>query len=710
MVITDLPELEIHKIFKMKKIPTVFWFVLLFFLINSCNLDNLDFKKLSKEVSLNPTFVAPIAKANISVWDLIQSANKENKDVIQKDPSGLIKIVYIKNGLYKYNIRDFLDFPKEENFSSEDKQLGVISPGDISVSSYITLSELASSLGGGLDIIKPFDGMSINFPSYSFNGVAQFNMDQITDYTWITLSTGSIMGITLENKLKVPVTITGNLYDLDYNRIITEFTFANIKPNGTSEITSVPLTGTPISNRVAFRMVSFETPGSSTPIKINLADDYYKITFDMKGLKVSKGNLKVTSQMLKGSSGVFDFDFPEEPALKAFAMELKKGTLNIKTINSSKLTGSINFILNEFKQKDGSSVTANIPLSGNSASFDLSGVDINLSADQAQPFNRIPYTYSLQVNNSNVYVDYDSTDAISLDIRLNNMEIKSIHGDLGKKQIKIDPNNFDMNVDLLDKINGSFILANPILKLIINNSIGVPASVNLNFTASNKSGQSASLNPPVFEIPVRANIKAKAATKTIVFDKQNSNIVNFIALPPTSQISYNGQVNFNPTNLVTTQNPNFLDVDDTLSINMVMELPMELKISNLEFKDTVSVSKGNYDNLDNAELILNAKNGIPLDVEIQLFFIDTLEHIQLGSSKKMKILTAAQVDASGVITPVQSSQTFSLDAGEMDNLSRANGIIFSGTVSSPSGGTGVAPIMADSKIELNVVIKSNVNL
>jgi len=46
----------------------------------------------------------------------------------------------------------------------------------------------------------------------------------------------------------------------------------------------------------------------------------------------------------------------------------------------------------------------------------------------------------------------------------------------------------------------------------------------------------------------------------------------------------------------------------------------------------------------------------------------------------------------------------------MDNLRKSSEIVFTGTVSSPSGGTGVAKIMADSKIELNVVIKAKANL
>jgi len=691
----------------MKRSPNIIWFVLLLLLVSSCNLDSLDFGKLSKEVNLNPEFIAPLAKANITVWDLVQSANTGNEDVISKDPNGLIKIVYKKNSLFNYNVRDFLKFPGSQNFSSGDKILGDISPENVSVSRNITLNELVANLNGALDGLVPLNGMNFPFPPVSVTGLAtQFNLDQITDFTSITLSKGTLE-IKLENKLKVPITIKGNFFDIGNNRKITDFTFTNIAPNETSK-TTFNLAGVQLSNKAEFRMLLFDTPGSSTPVNINLAD-YFKITFNLIDLGISKGNLMIkNSQTLEGSSDVFVFDFPNEPNMKAFGAVLKKGSLRIETTNSSKLTGAVNFTLNQIK-KNGIPIIASIPLSGNSASIDLSGANINFTADPTFPYNRIPYDYSLTVYASSGYINYSSSDHINMKITLDNLEFKSITGDFGKRVIKIDPDVFDMNVDLLSKIDGSFKLANPKLELIIRNSIGMPGSVSLNFTASDKDGKTASLNPPVFDIHVPANINAGIATGSIVFDKGNSNIVNFIALPPTSEISYIGQVDFNKSNqAITPLNPNFLDVDATFAIDMVMDLPLELQISNLAFKDTTGISGGGYDKIETAELILNARNGIPLDVDLQLFFVDTISKIQYGASKKSKILAATIANASGAM-PLQSN-TFILEKADMVNLRKANGIVFSGTVSSPSGGTEVARIMADSKLELNVVIKAKVNL
>jgi hypothetical protein len=683
--------------------------LILLLLVNSCNLDSLDFNKLSDDVNLSPQFVGPIAKANISVWDLLQSVNKDNKDLISKDPNGLVKIMYKQTDLFKYNVRDLLSFPVQQSFSSGDKQLGDIQPGTVSVNRSITLADLGGLAGGGPINVSIFHGMTVPIPAYSFNGPSfSYKIDQITDFTNVTLTKGSLE-ITFENKLRIPVSLKGSLYDLGYNRKIKDdITFNNVAPNTISKVT-MDLAGVQMSNNLEFRLASFSTPGTTTPVYIDKAD-YIKLTADLKNAIVSKGNLKVSTQTVPGSSGIVSFVFPE-PDLKAFATVLKKGTMTIKVTNTSKVSGAINLNLPEIK-KNGIAIAASVPMNGSSVTVDLAGANLNFASDPLIPYNRVPYSYNVQVTTSTGYVDYSATDMIRVDMTLSGLEFKSVHGDFGKQSIQIDPGTFDLNLDMLDKIEGNFKLSNPKLELIFHNSIGMPASVALDLKASNKSGQQLLLTrtPPSFDIPVPANINAGIATGSMVFDKQNSNIVSFVALPPSGKISYTGKADFNKSNVVTLQNPNFLDMDAIFAIDLAMELPIELQVNNLTFKDTTGITGENFDQIENAELTINAKNGIPLDVDVQLFFIDTISKSQYGSSKKLKVLTGAQVSSTGVITPTVTSQPFGLDANEMKNLRKANGVVFSGTISSPSGGSGISSLYSDSKLEINLVLKSKINL
>jgi len=46
----------------------------------------------------------------------------------------------------------------------------------------------------------------------------------------------------------------------------------------------------------------------------------------------------------------------------------------------------------------------------------------------------------------------------------------------------------------------------------------------------------------------------------------------------------------------------------------------------------------------------------------------------------------------------------------MDNLRKANGVVFSGTVISPLGESGIVTILSESRIDLKTVIKAKLNL
>ncbi len=689
----------------MKKIPFSIFLAILLFGISGCNLDKLDFSKLSSELNLNPEIVAPIARANISVLDLIKTAN--NEDLISTDPNGLLIIKYSQKDIYNYKVRDFLSIPDQQKFNLDGNTLGEISFDDILISRKISLNDCVKSFNGELNFIIPYDGKNTVFPQFSYAGAAvQFDLNSISDFKSVTISTGTLE-IAMQNKLKIPVKIAGNLFDTVNKRKIADFDLGTIQPDQIGK-TTISLSGIEISNLAELRLVTFETPGSAAPILINL-EDYFDLAFNLRNLSVSKGNLIVEPQTLASVTDAFNMFFPE-PDFKAFKAVLKSGILTIKTINTTKLTGSISLVLPEIK-KNGVAIKVNIPLNGITTTLDLSGVDMNFSSIAGHPYNRIPFSYSIEINKSNGYIDYVSTDLIKMEVALTNLDYKSIHGDFGVRQIVVDYGEFDMNIDVLDKIGGGFKLINPKVELVLRNSIGMPAKVNMNFNAYDNSGNTVALNPPVIDIPVPANISAGFVTKSFVFDKLNSNVVNFMALPPSDKISYSGLVSFNPSQTVTAQNPNFLDLEKAIfALDMNLEIPLELQIKNLEIRDTTAISKGEYDNLESIDLILNAKNGIPLDIDMQLFFVDTISNKQFGSSKKTKILAAAQVDEAGKITPVQSSQTLSLDAAEMSNLRKANGIVFTGSLSSPSGGTKTATLYSASKLELSVVIKSKINL
>lgn len=693
----------------MKDSYLILWIFLLSIVLNSCSLDEMDFSKLSDDANWNPEVVLPLAKGNVKAWDLINGAIKTNESSLVEGPDGLVNIVYRKNDLLRYNVRDLFSFPTSQSFFMDEKPLGDLHPEDITLASQITLNDLTGLIGGNLSQLVLFNGLTFPFPAISAPQVnAPFTLSGVSDFESVALNQG-VLDIHIENKMKVPITIKGSLFDKASNNTVREFDFSNVMPGEFKNVTS-NLAGVELSNEVEFRLQTFETPGSLTPVTINL-QDYFKIKFMLKDLGISRGNMKITKvTTVKGGEGSLNFDFPETE-MKAFGAHLKKGLLTIRNNNNLPLSGSVNFTLNEIKYTTtGLPVSATVPLNGSPVVISLDETDINFTTDPSKPYNRVPYTYTITLNPSPGYINYSSSEVFKLNVHLDNMDFKTVTGDFGKRVIEVEPGMFSMDVDLLDKLSGGLKLADPKLTLTVRNSIGIPAIMAIDFMASGKEGNSMALNAPAFEVPVPSNLNAGIAVKSIVFNKQNSSIVDFIALPPSGNINYSGKVDFNPTTEVTPQNPNFVDIDGIFGIDLALEMPLEMQITNLTFKDTTGISGKDFEKIESAELILKAKNSLPLDIEMQLLYVDTISGQQFGASKITKVLSSAQVSDTGVITPVQSTHSFTLDSSEMEKLRKANGIVFSGTVSSPALGTKASPIYSDSNIEISVVLKSKINM
>ncbi|HET6560168.1 MAG TPA: hypothetical protein VFG54_22765, partial [Prolixibacteraceae bacterium] len=371
----------------MKDSHLILWIFLVAIVLNSCSLDELEFSKLSDDANWNPEVVIPLAKGNVKAWDLLNGAIKNNESTLVKGSDGLVNIVYRKNDLLRYDVSDLFSFPTSQSFFMDEKPLGDLHPEDIIMASQISLNDLTDLLGGSLSQLVAFNGMTFPFPAVSAPEVdAPFNLNGVSDFESITLSQG-VLDIHIENKLQVPITIKGSLFDIVSNKMVKEFTFSNVMPGEFKNVTS-DLSGEELSNQVEFKLLTFETPGSMTPVSINM-QDYFKIKFMFKNLGISRGSMRVTKiQTLKEGNGFLDFTFPEAE-MKAFGAHLKKGLLTIRNHNNLPLSGSINFTLNEIKYKStGLPVSATVPLNGSPVVISLDNTDINFTTDPAMPYNR----------------------------------------------------------------------------------------------------------------------------------------------------------------------------------------------------------------------------------------------------------------------------------------------------------------------------------
>jgi hypothetical protein len=286
------------------------------------------------------------------------------------------------------------------------------------------------------------------------------------------------------------------------------------------------------------------------------------------------------------------------------------------------------------------------------------------------------------------------------------------------KTAEIEPGTFDLDIkEFLDHISGDFLLTNPSIKFNYSNSF--PDSVKVNLTASGTGkGKKIDLKLAPFGL-VKPDIPAQqVVTSTFLIDRNNSNLPLLMSIPP-EKISYSGTVS-----LSTTVKSN--EYSDILSPNhmtgsLEIEIPLELKINNLQFTDTTdnfihdknssSDSPVKPEDFQFLRVLFSAKNGFPLGVSLKMSLYDSATHTIKSTVDAAGILKPATVDSNGKANGTsESSTTIEFTKEFFSQVDKADKIIFS--FSLVSTGNGEVKIYSDYRLNFTaaVVVKPEINV
>ena len=284
----------------------------------------------------------------------------------------------------------------------------------------------------------------------------------------------------------------------------------------------------------------------------------------------------------------------------------------------------------------------------------------------------------------------------------------------------IDPSTFDLNIyDILSHITGDFLIPNPSIKFNYSNSFPDPVEINLKVTGIRKN-DTVGLNLAPFTL-AKPNIPVQQAiTSTYIIDKTNSNLPLLISLPPEV-------INFSGTATVTTsvksvQGGNNILGPAQLIGSLEIDVPMELKINNLQFTDTLdNFIKDNSNNSDNPlnpedfqflRVRISAKNGFPLGASLKMSLYDSATHTIKNTVDATEVLAPATVDSNGKVTGVTETSTVIEFTKEFfSSVNKADKIIFRFTLNSTGNGSQIVKIYSDYRINFNaaLVVKPDIN-
>jgi len=228
--------------------------------------------------------------------------------------------------------------------------------------------------------------------------------------------------------------------------------------------------------------------------------------------------------------------------------------------------------------------------------------------------------------------------------------------------------------------------------------------------AVNKENESVNLEATPFILPYPKYPAETSISESVIFDKGNSNIVNFISLPPTQKIVFSGKIETNPEGSPSLNNQNHFDMDGEISFGLDMLIPFDFKATNLTVIDTVDFDTEILNELVSCDLLIETQNELPFGVDIQLQFMNKASGTYYGDPIQIEFTKPAQVDELGNVTQSTiTNTTVPLSEQLLTEIKNADGILMKAKIYTPKDGKP-AKVNSKNQVILKLGAKAKINL
>ncbi len=405
------------------------------------------------------------------------------------------------------------------------------------------------------------------------------------------------------------------------------------------------------------------------------------------------------------------------PTPKVDSMIFKAGNISISLNSSYKYSGQIVITIPSAK-KNGVIFSKTMPLtySGgpvtSSANYDLTGYSFDMTMG-GTTFNQFVVKYVVTLTGSGT--PPLPSDKVTITESLTNMKFDKIFGDIG--QVALSPDKDTVAISIFKNAigSGSFTLVDPSVKISISNSYGVPIGASMAQLDGYNPGVgtypiTGAPNPLPINSPTFGQI-GQSLTTSFTLDKTNSNIVTVVNNTPKNLIyKINSQSNpSGPTN------KNFVIDSSKFKVDMELYLPLYGTAKDFVLIDTIpfKLDQTISSDVESALLRTYNSNGFPIDVLIQVYFVDSL-YTKLDSLvvPNQLILKSANVNASGVVTsPTEKIYDAVVTNTRLQKIKKSKYMLIKAIANTTYGGTNVkiySTYKLDVKMGLQVQIKKKI--
>jgi len=676
-------------------------FLMLGLLLQSACIDD-NLRKIMDgkvKVALDPDIAAPVGQFNITIANLLRNDTL----VIQDTTNGSLKIIYRDDSLIRQEVSDFLTIPSQPSSTTKAK-VGKLSIDGFNIQQSLEINDVMPNLDSitrrALFLADSL-GLQTPFPEVPMQNGGLHSLGAVGSFSSANFDAGTLQFNITNNWSATIQTLVIDLQNPG-NQSVGKIRVFNLAPNGSQSI-NIDLAGKTLFSNLSFVIDSIFIPGGTQPVTVSLAQTI-QLNVSGSGLRVNSAVAQIPGQNLGNDTSTVAFNMPNNEEI--YEILLDSGSLDLNFSSSLQLGIACSLQIPGIRDLNGQSILRNFVIQAGPAgnlNIDLANKIIDLKL-LSQGFNQLQILFSKAIQPSAGNVTIDQNDSIQFTYSLNNLKFNYVKGYFGQKDISSSPSAVDLDLATLKDLGGTFFLANPELKLKVQNSIGAPLNLDLNLSGR-KAGQSpVFLNSPNRAIP-HPTVLGSTATGEISYNRNNSSLPQLISMPPDSILAA-GDIRLNPSGATDT---NFITKNSFIQLGVEMEMPFELSASGVGFGDTLEFDGAVFESLKAATLVFKTVNGFPFDFNARFTFMDSTYAPLFSDS--LSIMESAIIDADGVVIDTKSNiSRFDMNEANLIPVRRAKYLAARLTMQTPQNGTRVVKLFSDYSIILKVGLEAKVDI
>ena len=651
------------------------------------------------KVALDPDISTPVAQFNITIANLLRKDT-----LVQQDTSnGTLKITYRDDSLIRQDVSDILTIPNQPSSTTKAK-VGKLNIDGFNIQQSLTINNILPNLDSVTRralFLADSLGLLTPFPEVPMQGGGLHTLGSVGSFASANFDAGTLQFSITNNWSATIQTLVIDLQNPG-NQSVGKIRVFNLAPNG-SQTVNIDLAGKPLFSNLSFVIDSIFIPGGTQPVAISLSQTI-AINVLGSGLRVNSAVAQIPGQNLGNDTSMVAFNMLDSEEI--YEILLDSGSLDLRFNSSLQLGIACELQIPGIRDQAGQSVLRNFVIQAgppDSFSIDLTNKIVDLKL-LSQGFNQLQILFAKAILPSAGNVSIDQNDSIQFSYALKNLKFNYVKGYFGQKEISSSPRAVNLDLATLTDRGGTFFLANPELKLKVQNSIGAPLNLDLNLSGR-KAGQSpVFLNSPNRAIP-HPTVLGSTATGQISYNRNNSSLPQLISMPPDSILAA-GEIRLNPSGVTDT---NFITKNSYIQLGVEMDLPFELSASGVNFGKTLEFDGAVFESLKAATLVFKTINGFPFDFNARFTFMDS-SYASLFSDS-LNFMESAIINTDGEVIDTKSNiSRLSMTEANLLQVRRAKYLDVRLTMQTPQNGTRVVKLFSDYSIILKVGIEAKVDV